>query len=175
LVIDTESVPAVVLVPDGVADLVQVDRVALDHHFLARRVAHDARRHQPLGPAAPLLVEVAPLVDAERGEEAAVGPEQVGEHRDVRALDALEEQRRRVRLQADAREAVDLPPRVDLVLDAHELAQLLQVRDELAHVVPVRLAHEASSDVVLEGAALPRGAPPPGVTALATSPAGGRS
>jgi hypothetical protein len=129
---------------NGIADAVQVNVLAVDHDLLAGRVLHHAPRNHLLRAPYPLVVEVAPLVDAQRPEIAPVRPEQIGHHRKVGALDTVEDNCRPVFLETKARDAVDLPARVDLLADVHHILLRLEEREKFAHVVPLPLAHAVS-------------------------------
>jgi len=138
----------VVLVPDDVADAVQVDVAALYHLLLARRIFNHPPGHHFFRAPDPFGVEVAPLVDPERPQVAPVGAEHVRHQGIVRALDVVKHDRRPAFLQSDPRDSVDLPAGIDLLPDMHHVLVRLQEREKFAHVVPLSFAHVASSSIV---------------------------
>ncbi len=81
-----------------------------------------------------LLPDVVQALDAEREAHPPLGAELVDQQRALRALGALEEERRAARLDGAVDDLGDLEVRVDLDADANELALALEQRDPVAEV-----------------------------------------
>ena len=132
----------------------QVDLVALHHDVLAVALAHPLRRDvaelaelahgiAQAGETARQLgleqvgdprADVVETVDAERLGHPGLRAEHVHRQRQLGALDVLEQQRRAAGAHDPVDDLGDLEVRVDLRLDAHELAVLLEPVEELRQV-----------------------------------------
>jgi hypothetical protein len=109
------------LMPDDIANPIDINIVPADGFLLARTAVHNFGWHQCLGSFEPFIIEFAVFLQPQRPQKSPVGSQQVGNHGQVRALYAIENNCRAILLKSDAGNSIDFPFRIDLLFDVHDI------------------------------------------------------